>query len=86
VDYSCITVLHNHPTLQIYPIPITAFSKNEILQLGHQNQSAKEMKDAMALVCMEIRDMSLQECFQQWCHCWQLYMTVGRNAFQVGMQ
>jgi len=54
VDYSCITVLHNHLTLQLYPLPNTAFSKNETLQLGHQIQSAKEMKDAKALVHMEI--------------------------------
>jgi hypothetical protein len=53
-DYSCITVIHNHPTPQIYPLPITNFSKNEILQLGHQIQSKKEMKDTMALVRMEI--------------------------------
>jgi len=53
VDYSWITVIHNHPTLKIHPLPNTAFSKNETRQLGHQFQSAKEMKDAMALVRME---------------------------------
>jgi hypothetical protein len=52
--YSCITVLHNHPTQQIYPLPITTFSKNDTLMLGHWIKSAEKIKYAMALVLMGI--------------------------------